>query len=155
ILKAYGNGKRVINDGDVFVSNHPYEGGLPHVSDMAFVAPVFAGGEIAAFSGSIAHKADVGGAVAGSTSADATERVQEGLLVPPIKIVDAGVAQADVERIVLANSRQPALMRGDIQAQIAVTQMGAARVKALCQRFGADTVSDSFAAILKGAADEL
>src|SRR5262249_34946496 len=111
ILKAYGNGKRVINDGDVFVSNHPYEGGLPHVSDMAVGAPVFAGGEIAAFSGSIAHKADVGGAVAGSTSADATEMFQEGLLVPPIKIVDAGVAQADVERIILANSRQPALMR--------------------------------------------
>src|SRR5262249_41429985 len=129
ILKAYGCGERAINDGDVFVSNHPYEGGLPHVSDMAFVAPVFASGEVVAFSGSIAHKADVGGAVAGSTSADATEMFQEGLLVPPIKIVDAGVAQTDVERIILTNSRQPALMRGDIQAQIAVTQMGATRVK--------------------------
>src|SRR5215475_1668289 len=62
-----------IAEGDVFVSNHPYEGGLPHVSDMAFVAPVFAAGEIVAFAGSIAHKADVGGAVAGSTSANATE----------------------------------------------------------------------------------
>src|SRR5262245_36729560 len=155
ILKAYGNGKRVINDGDVFVSNHPYEGGLPHVSDMAFVAPVFAAGEIVAFSGSIAHKADVGGAVAGSTSADATEMFQEGLLVPPIKIVDAGIAQTDVERIILSNSRQPALMRGDIQAQIAVTQMGAQRIEALCERFDAHTVTDAFAAILKGAADEL
>src|SRR5437588_12927457 len=108
-----------IADGDVFVSNHPYEGGLPHVSDMAFVAPVFAGGEIVAFAGSIAHKADVGGAVAGSTSADATEMFQEGLLVPPIQVVDAGIAQTDVERIILTNSRQPALMRGDIPAQIA------------------------------------
>jgi N-methylhydantoinase B len=69
ILEVYGG---AIAEGDVFVSNHPYEGGLPHVSDMAFVAPVFAGGEIAAFAGSIAHKADVGGAVAGSTSANAT-----------------------------------------------------------------------------------
>src|SRR4029078_11021459 len=57
-----------IKDGEVFVSNHPYEGGLPHVSDMAFVAPVFADGKLVAFSGSIAHKADVGGAVPGSTS---------------------------------------------------------------------------------------
>jgi N-methylhydantoinase B len=153
ILKAYGTD--AIKDGDVFVSNHPYEGGLPHVSDMAFVAPVFAAGEIVAFSGSIAHKADVGGAVAGSTSADATEMFQEGLLVPPIKIVDAGIAQTDVERIILSNSRQPALMRGDIQAQIAVTQMGAQRIKALCERFGAYTVTDAFAAILKGAADQL
>jgi len=44
IRKAYGGGEPEIKDGDVFVSNHPYEGGLPHVSDMAFVAPVFAGG---------------------------------------------------------------------------------------------------------------
>jgi len=155
IREAYAGAEPQINDGDVFVSNHPYEGGLPHVSDMAFVAPVFADGEIVAFSGSIAHKADVGGAVAGSTSANATEMFQEGLLLPPIKIVDGGIVQTDLERIILANSRQPALMRGDIQAQIAVTQMGAQRVKALCERFGDRTVSDAFAATLKGAADEL
>src|ERR1700741_5029038 len=88
ILKLYG-GTDAIRDGDVFVSNHPYEGGLPHVSDMAFVAPVFAAGEIVAFAGSIAHKADVGGTVAGSTSANATEMFQEGMLLPPIKIWDA------------------------------------------------------------------
>ena len=81
--------RRRSRDGDVFVSNHPYEGGLPHVSDMAFVAPVFADGKIVAFSGSIAHKADVGGTVPGSTSANATEMFHEGLLLPPIKIWDA------------------------------------------------------------------
>ena len=73
----------------------------------------------------------------GSTSANATEMFHEGLLLPPIKIVDGGVAQPDIERIILANSRQPVLVRGDIHAQIAVTQMGAARVKELCARFGA------------------
>src|SRR5437764_9988900 len=154
ILEVYG-GERAIKAGDVFVSNHPYEGGLPHVSDMAFLAPVFAAGEIVAFAGSIAHKADVGGAVAGSTSADATEMFQEGLLLPPIKMVAAGIPQRDIERIILANSRQPALMRGDMAAQIGVTQMGAARVMELCDRFGARTVTSTFAAILKGAADEL
>jgi N-methylhydantoinase B len=144
-----------IEEGDVFVSNHPYEGGLPHVSDMAFVAPVFAEGKIAAFAASIAHKADVGGAVAGSTSANATEMFQEGLLLPPIKIVAAGSAQTDIERIILANSREPALMRGDIHAQIAATEMGARRIRELCERFGSRTVTEVFAAILKGAADEL
>ena len=59
ILDVYGKAN-AISEGDVFVSNHPYEGGLPHVSDMAFVAPVFADGRIVAFAGSIAHKADVG-----------------------------------------------------------------------------------------------
>jgi N-methylhydantoinase B len=144
-----------IRDGDIFVSNHPYEGGLPHVSDMAFVAPVFADGKIVAFAGSIAHKADLGGAVAGSTSANATEMYQEGLLIPPVKIRDAGRPLPDVERLILGNSRQPALVRGDMNAQIAVTQMGAARVKELCARFGAETLCKAFAAILRAAADGL
>jgi N-methylhydantoinase B len=154
ILEVYGKAN-AIAEGDVFVSNHPYEGGLPHVSDMAFVAPVFADGRIVAFAGSIAHKADVGGAVPGSTSANATEMYHEGLLLPPVKIWDAGKPAPDIERIILTNSRQPDLMRGDIHAQIAVTQMGAARVKELCSRFDTATVTGAFAAILKGAADEL
>jgi N-methylhydantoinase B len=154
ILDVYGKAN-AIGEADVFVSNHPYEGGLPHVSDMAFVAPVFADGRIVAFAGSIAHKADVGGAVPGSTSANATEMYHEGLLLPPVKIWEGGQRVPDIERIILTNSRQPDLMRGDIHAQIAVTQMGAARVQDLCARFGAATVTDAFAAILKGAADEL
>ncbi len=154
ILETYGKAG-AISEGDVFVSNHPYEGGLPHVSDMAFVAPVFADGEIVAFAGSIAHKADVGGAVPGSTSANATEMYHEGLLLPPVKIWEGGQRVPDIERIILTNSRQPELVRGDIHAQIAVTQMGAARVKELCERFSAATVTDAFAAILKGSADEL
>jgi N-methylhydantoinase B len=144
-----------IRDGDVFVSNHPYEAGMPHVSDMAFVAPIFADGELVAFSGSIAHKADVGGTVPGSTSATATEMYHEGLLVPPIKIWAEGQPLADIERIILTNSRQPVLMRGDIHAQIAATRMGVDRVHQLCERFGADKLTGAFAAILKGAADEL
>jgi len=156
IVAIYGgDGDDGIRDGDVFVSNHPYEGGLPHVSDMAFVAPVFAAGKLVGFAGSIAHKADLGGTVAGSTSANATEMYHEGVLIPPIKIRDAGRALPDIERLILANSRQPALVRGDMHAQIAVTRMGAARVKELCGRFGPDTLCDAFAAILKGAADEL
>src|SRR5438045_3413569 len=103
ILKTYAG---AIAEGDVFVSNHPYEGGLPHVSDMAFVAPVFAEGNIVAFAGSIAHKADVGGAVPGSTSANATEIFHEGLLLPPVKIWEGGERLGDIERMISANRRQ-------------------------------------------------
>ena len=154
ILELYG-APGAMADGDVFVSNHPYEGGLPHVSDMAFVAPVFVDGAVVAFAGSIAHKADVGGTVAGSTSANATELYHEGVLVPPVKIYEAGRALPDIERLILANSRQRELVRGDMHAQIAVTQMGAARVKELCERFGAATLMEAFAGILKGSADAL
>ena len=76
VLELYGeNG---LYEGDVFVCNHPYEGGLPHVSDMAFIAPIFADSALVGFSGSIAHKADIGGTHPGSTSATATEIFQEG-----------------------------------------------------------------------------
>src|ERR1700677_551403 len=97
ILALYGGAADdAIRDGDVFVSNHPYEGGLPHVSDMAFVAPVFAEGRLVALSGSIAHKADLGGSVPASTPANATEMYQEGVLIPPIRIVEAGRDLPDV-----------------------------------------------------------
>ena len=59
ILELYG--RRGLADGDVIVCNHPYEGNLPHVSDMAVVAPIFHDGALVAFAASIAHKADVGG----------------------------------------------------------------------------------------------
>ncbi|MEE8333668.1 MAG: hydantoinase B/oxoprolinase family protein, partial [Alphaproteobacteria bacterium] len=112
-----------IRDGDVFVSNHPYEAGVPHVSDMGFVAPIFADGKLIGFSGSIAHKADIGGTNPGSTSANSTEMYQEGLLLPPLKFHRAGEPNADLERVILGNSRQPYLVRGDIHAQVAATMM--------------------------------
>jgi N-methylhydantoinase B len=153
VLDVYGPDG--IDPGDVFVSNHPYEAGLPHVSDMGFVAPVFSGGRLIGFSGSIAHKADIGGSIPGSTSATATEIYQEGLLLPPVKIVRAGVDDRDLHRLIAANSRQPELVAGDMGAQIAATVMGVARMEALAERFGALTVTDAFEAILAGAARDL
>ncbi len=152
ILAIHGND---IAEGDMFVCNHPYDGGLPHVSDMAFVSPIMVDGTLVGFAGSIAHKADVGGANPGSTSANATEIFQEGLLLPPVKIYTRGEYNGDLERLILANSRQPELVRGDMQAQMAATQMGAERIKLTCAQFGAAAVMEAFAAILAGAAAEL
>jgi N-methylhydantoinase B len=152
-LELYGEDG--LQDGDVFVCNHPYEGGLPHVSDMAFIAPIFAAGKLVAFSGSIAHKADIGGTNPGSTSASSTEIFHEGLLLPPVRMETGGIPNADLERLILANSRQPELVQGDMRAQIAATRMGVDRIGELCARFGVDVVCDAFAAILKRASIEL
>jgi N-methylhydantoinase B len=152
ILSIHGND---IAEGDMFVCNHPYDGGLPHVSDMAFVSPIIFKGVLVGFSGSIAHKADVGGANPGSTSANATEIFQEGLLLPPVKMHTRGVYNIDLERLILANSRQPELVRGDMHAQMAATQMGAERIKVTCAQFGATAIMESFAALLAGAAAQL
>jgi N-methylhydantoinase B len=144
-----------IEDGDVFVSNHPYEAGMPHVSDMGFVAPIFSEGKLVGFSASIAHKADIGGTNPGSTSANSTELYHEGLLLPPIKFHRAGEPDPDIMRVILGNSRHPDLVRGDILAQVAATNMGVERMKENADRFGADTVIGAFNAILDGAAEEL
>ena len=152
IIEIYGDD---VLEGDVFVCNHPYEGGLPHVSDMAFVAPIVSGSTLVGFAGSIAHKADIGGTMPGSTSANATEIFHEGLLLPPVKIFTRGAFNADLERLILANSRQPELVRGDMNAQLAATQMGVARILETCERFGAAAIMDAFAALLAGAAAEL
>jgi N-methylhydantoinase B len=144
-----------LREGDVFVSNHPYEAGLPHVSDMGFVAPIFAQKRLIGFSGSIAHKADIGGTNPGSTSANATEMFHEGLLLPPVRIATAGRYDEGLERLILANSRQPDLVRGDIRAQIAATRLGVERMAALGVRFGTAVVQAAFATILAGAASEL
>ena len=152
IAERYGNN---VDPGDMFVCNHPYEGGLPHVSDMAFVAPICQGGTLVGFAGSIAHKADVGGTNPGSTSANATEIFQEGLLLPPVKICSRGVYNDDLERLILANSRQPELVRGDMHAQMAATQMGADAHPADLRAVRRAAVMEAFAALLAGAAEEL
>ena len=153
IIERYG--QEGVTEGDMFVCNHPYEGGLPHVSDMAFVAPIFAQGMLIGFSGSIAHKADLGGTMPGSTSATATEMFHEGLLLPPVKIQAAGEHHRDLQRVILANSRQPELVRGDMDAQMAATRMGVVRVREIAERFGAPVVAEAFAALLAAAAAEL
>ena len=153
ILEIYGADG--LADGDVVVCNHPYEGGLPHVSDMAFAAPIFFQDRLIAFSASIAHKADIGGTNPGSTSADATEIYHEGLLIPPIRIAVGGAYKDDVERLILANSRQPELVRGDMRAQIAATRMGVERIKGIAARFDGEMVIEAFSAIMAGAAAEL
>jgi N-methylhydantoinase B len=152
-LELYGEDG--LEDGDVIVSNHPYEAGVPHVSDMAFVAPIFADGQLIGFSGSCAHKADIGGMNPGSTSANSTEIYHEGLVLPPVKITVAGDYDEDLERLILTNSRQPELVRGDVRAQIAATAMGVTRMRDHCDRFGIETVMDAFAAILNSAAEEM
>lgn len=130
--------------GDVFVCNHP-DDGVPDALDLAVVAPVFAGGELVGFVGTIAGMADFGGRDAGTMSATAAEPEHPGVLIPPIRIVEAGRALADIERLILANSRQPFLVRGDLRAQIAVTRLGVAGMAELCDRFG--VVTDAVAAI--------
>ena len=142
-------------DGDVFVTNHPYEAAVPHASDMAVIAPVMAEGRLIAFSGSIAHKADIGGTVPGSSYGQATEMFQEGLLLPPMRLYDAGNLNGEIERLIAANSRQPYLVLGDLRSQVGAIGIGRARLQALAAEQGAAAIVDALDAMIEASGSEI
>jgi len=152
ILAHYGEDG--LADGDVFVTNHPYEGNLPHASDMGFVAPIFHDGILVAFAGTIAHKADVGGTVPGSTYGSATELYHEGMMIPPIRIQRAGEPVDDVMRLIAANTRAPYVVLGDISGQIGVTRIGRKHMHEMCDRFGARIVVEAMEAMIASSGEE-
>jgi N-methylhydantoinase B len=141
-------------DGDVFVTNHPYEGNMPHASDMGFIAPIFFEGTLVAFAATIAHKADIGGTVPGSTYGSATELYHEGMMLPPIRIHRAGKPLDDVMRLISANTRAPYVVLGDISGQIGVTRIGRKHMQEMCARFGVETVLEAMDAMIAASGEE-
>src|SRR6188474_1545099 len=97
-------------EGDAFIINHPYQGGSPHAPDMCVLTPVFFGGELFGFCGSIAHKGDIGGPVPGSCSGQAREIFNEGLHLPALRYQTKHQQNTDIERLIAANSRTPELV---------------------------------------------
>ncbi len=133
--------------GDLVAANDPFAGGA-HLPDITFVAPVFWHGERVAYVANRAHHADVGGKEPGSLAGDAVEIYQEGLRIPPVKLWRAGVADADLLRLVLANVRTPGERVGDLRAQAAGCRRGVARVEELLARHGRDVLLDGMAEVL-------
>ncbi len=127
--------------GDVAMLNDPFQGGT-HLPDITVVAPVFiakrskrAGGKAADFYvAARAHHADVGGAYAGSMG-PCREIYQEGLRIPPVKIVREGKVDTDVLALLLSNVRTPEEREGDLRAQLAACHIGDTRLKELCRRY--------------------
>ncbi len=132
--------------GDVIVLNDPYFGGT-HLPDVTMVSPVFVGEQVAFFVASRAHHADVGGMSPGSLPLS-TELYQEGLILPPVKLVEAGKLSEALIRIITANSRAPQERLGDIEAQLASQRVGERRLLALVETHGLDTVQAHSDALL-------
>ena len=121
--------------GDLVVLNDPYLGGT-HLPDITMVSPVFCG-ELSFFVASRAHHADVGGMSPGSMPLS-SEIFQEGLIIPPVKLVEAGVTTQAVLDIILRNVRTPVERRGDLAAQMAAHRMGEQRLQEIVARYGLD-----------------
>ena len=139
-LKPYPN----MAEGDVVILNCPYAGGT-HLMDMKLVRPFFYKGKRFAYLANCGHWTDVGGNVPGGFGVKATEIFQEGVRIPPILLAKGGVIQEDILTLLFANMRVAEERRGDLQAQIAALNVGEARLTALLDKYGADTVTQSIA----------
>jgi N-methylhydantoinase B len=125
-----------IEEGDIFTTNDPFNGGVTHLNDVIVLMPVFAEGEIVAWSANIAHWNDVGGMIPGSMSAEATEIFQEGLQLPGIKLFSRGEPIRPVFDILDANSRMPDFLKGDLWAGIASIRAGERRILEIVEKYG-------------------
>jgi len=134
--------------GDMFVANDPYNGGGSHLPDLNVIAPVFHEGCIVAFVANIAHHADVGGMVPGSEAAVCESIFQEGLRLPPVRLVSERVLSRDICEIIFLNSRTPDERKGDLNAQIAANRVGQRAIARLIERYGLATYNAALDAYL-------
>jgi N-methylhydantoinase B len=128
-----------IGPGDVFVVNHPWKGAM-HAMDMGVVAPIFHEDELVAWSGAMCHLVDVGGLRPSSFCIGATDMYQEGLQVPPTKLIEQGVLRSDVLSLILSHSRVPATVNLDIKGLIAANNTAVRSVGELIKRYGMETL---------------
>jgi N-methylhydantoinase B len=142
--------------GDVYFHNDVYlsEGGIGHLPDLCVTVPVFHAGsggqqgvvepEVVAFVQAFGHHDDIGGAVPGSMPSHATSVFSEGLMVPPIRLRDAGVPNQAALRIMTRNSRMPESLAADLDAECSACLLGASRLAELFDRYGRAVVEACF-----------
>lgn len=139
-----------MQEGDLYWYNDCYGsyGAVSHSNDQVLLAPVFHNGQRVAFVMSWAHFADIGGMRPGSISPDATEIWQEGIIIPPTKLIEAGVVNKATLAIFHRNSRFPAQSEGDMSALMASVRLGTQRMAEASERFGAGVLEDALAQLL-------
>ena len=132
--------------GDMVVLNDPYCGGT-HLPDITLVAPVFSDeksddGETRPvfFVANRAHHADVGGMTPGSMPI-ATSVIQEGIRIPPVKLIRGGQLDTDLWDLILANVRTPEERRGDMEAQLAANRVGERRLQEIVNKYGTPEIT--------------
>jgi N-methylhydantoinase B len=143
-VRAYGSEN--LGPGDVLVTNDPHPSGV-HLNDVSLVSPVHCDGELLGYVANLAHHVDVGGGAPASIGAF-REVFQEGVIIPPVRLVEAGRIVDDVFRLVLAQIRSTYETAGDFRAQIAANRTGVRRVRALVERHGLATVRATMGELL-------
>jgi N-methylhydantoinase B len=137
-----------VSEGDMYLVNDPYIAGT-HLNDVTLIRPVFHAGRLAAFLANKAHHVDVGGLSSASISYDAAELFQEGVVLPPIRLMERNVLRMDLARMVAANSRMPETVMGDLRAQVAANLLGERRLLELLSKVSIRTFDDAIEYILE------
>ena len=137
-----------IVEGDAFIANDPYLAGGSHLPDISIITPVFHDGHIRFFAGNIAHHADVGGKTPGSTSGTSRSIFEEGIRLPVMRIVRAGVVDEDLLHMIAVNTRDPEERLLDLRTQIGCNLRGAEMLVALIDRMGWPAVEQAIDDIL-------
>jgi N-methylhydantoinase B len=140
-----------LSEGDVVLLNDPYicKGSISHCNDWLVIVPIFHEGRHVAFSSLFGHMMDVGGKVPGSQVSDATSIWEEGLRIPPIKIVEHGEVNETALAVILNNTRTPEVNRSDLMALIGGCRAAERRVIEICERFGRETFDAACDALLE------
>ncbi|GGG84688.1 hydantoinase B/oxoprolinase [Salipiger pallidus] len=143
-----------LEPGDVILTNDPYRstGLATHLPDLHMIEPYFHDGEIVAYGWCFVHCSDVGGRVASSISPLNTEIFQEGLRIPPVKLIRKGEMAPEVKLFLDANSRTPEANMGDIRAMLAALATGRRRVEQMVGQHGTQTLRDAPEALMSYAA---
>jgi N-methylhydantoinase B len=140
--------------GDIYVVNDPYLGGT-HLMDVRFARPFYRNGALFCWLSNTGHWPDTGGAVPGGFSASATSVEQEGLRLPPVKLFKRGEMDAEIYQIICSNIRVADQRIGDVKAQAAALSVGEARLNALLDRYGDETVRAAIAELRERAAQQM
>ena len=133
--------------GDIYAINDPYSGGT-HLPDIAVAAPVFFADELCGYVVTMTHHQDIGGSVPGSTAIKVHDHFAEGLRIPMIRLVKGGEPDEDIIALMMANSRTPDNIRGDLSAQMAACRTGVERFAAIFEHWGTATVNEGMAELL-------
>jgi N-methylhydantoinase B len=141
---------QTMHEGDLYWYNDCYgsRGAISHSNDQVLLAPVFHAGKRCGFVMGWAHFSDIGGMRAGSISPDTSDIFQEGIIVPPTMLIEAGVTNEAALAIFHRNSRFPAQSAGDMRALMAANTLGVKRVQEILARFGPDVVADALQQLL-------
>ena len=143
-----------IHPGDVFLMNDAYRGGT-HLNDVTMLYPIYDGDALVLLAANRSHWDDVGGMTPGSMSGSATDVLQEGVRIPPIKVVEAGRPVRAALDLLYANMRVPEERQGDFRAMLATCRIAERRVHELWRRYGRDTVMACIERNIRRTADRM